>query len=222
MQRFFGSSGKKAPPPSLSEQVSSMDSRRETIEGKIAKLDADLLKLKEQMAKQRPGTSAYEGLKRQAMQVLQQKRQYEQQRNNLQSQSFNLEQTAFTVDSLKTTTETVAAMRLASKEMKTQMKAIKVDRVEDLHDELADLMEQSSEINEVLSRSYDTPDVLDEDDLEAELAMLGEGSGDLYSSLSEAEAATPSYLADLPSPSVKEPEATAAANKPMEYLPMSQ
>lgn len=42
-----------------------------------------------------------------------------------------------------------------------------------MQDELADLMEQADEVQEALGRSYNTPE-LDEDDLAAELEALGD------------------------------------------------
>ena len=45
--------------------------------------------------------------------------------------------------------------------------------MQDLQDELEDLTEQSNELQEVMGRSYDMPDV-NEDELEAELDALGD------------------------------------------------
>lgn len=44
---------------------------------------------------------------------------------------------------------------------------------QDVQDELADLMEQAEEVQEALGRSYNTPEI-DEDDLAAELDALGD------------------------------------------------
>ena len=44
---------------------------------------------------------------------------------------------------------------------------------QDVQDQLEDLMEQSSEIQEIMGRSYGMPEI-DEDDLEAELDALGD------------------------------------------------
>jgi charged multivesicular body protein 5 len=41
-----------------------------------------------------------------------------------------------------------------------------------MQDDLEDMMEDMNEITEALGRSYGTPDYIDEDDLEAELACL--------------------------------------------------
>jgi charged multivesicular body protein 5 len=44
---------------------------------------------------------------------------------------------------------------------------------QDLQDQLEDLTEQSSEIQEIMGRSYGMPEI-DDDELEAELAALGD------------------------------------------------
>ena len=43
MNRLFGSKN-KAPPPNLNDTVANLDSRGDSIDKKIAKLDADLMK----------------------------------------------------------------------------------------------------------------------------------------------------------------------------------
>ena len=91
-----------------------MDSRAESVDKKIARLDAELRKYKvktfqfmlsliltsrniqDQMSKMRegPGKNA---VKQKALRVLKQKKQYENQADNLRSQSFNMEQVHMTV-----------------------------------------------------------------------------------------------------------------------------
>lgn len=56
MKRIFGT-GKKEPPPDLSNAIANIESRGESIEKKIAKLDGELVKLRDQMAKMREGPS---------------------------------------------------------------------------------------------------------------------------------------------------------------------
>lgn len=57
MNRLFGRSKAKEPPPNLTDAISTVDSRGESIEKKISKLDADLVKYKDQMKKMRDGPS---------------------------------------------------------------------------------------------------------------------------------------------------------------------
>ena len=55
MNRIFGRSKPKAPPPNLTDCIASIDDRTDSVEKKIAKLDADLLKLKNKMKNMRDG-----------------------------------------------------------------------------------------------------------------------------------------------------------------------
>ncbi|KAM9337383.1 charged multivesicular body protein 5 [Symphorus nematophorus] len=172
MNRIFGSSKPKAPPPNLTDCIGKVDSRTESIDKKIARLDAELVKYKDQMKKMRDGPSK-NMVKQKAMRVLKQKRMYEGQRDNLMQQSFNMEQTNYTIQSLKDTKTTVDAMKLGLKDMKKAYKGVKIDKIEDIQDQLEDMMEDANEIQEALGRSYGTPEI-DEDDLEAELDALGD------------------------------------------------
>jgi len=191
MNRIFGTSGgaggaAKKEKPTLQGAIQSTDARSNAIEEKIAKLDAELRKSKEQLKKLPPG-GAKNAAQQRAMKILQQKRMYENQRDQLMQQSFNMEQASFVTENLKNTMVTVDVMKQANKEMKKQYKKIDINKIEKIRDEMEDLMEDANEIQEVISRSYDT-DVIDENDLEAELAALGD---EVYEP--EAE---PSYLTE--------------------------
>jgi len=59
------------------------------------------------------------------------------------------------------------------KQMKKDFKNINIEEIDDVQDELADMMEQADEVQDALGRSYNTPE-MDEDELEAELDALGD------------------------------------------------
>ncbi|XP_074477461.1 charged multivesicular body protein 5 [Sebastes fasciatus] len=172
MNRIFGSGKPKAPPPNLTDCIGTVDSRTESTEKKIAKLDVELAKYKDQMKKMRDGPSK-NMVKQKAMRVLKQKRMYEGQKDNLMQQSFNMEQANYTISTLKDTKTTVDAMKTGLKEMKKAYKHVDINKIENLQDDLEDMMEDANEIQETLGRSYGTPDI-DEADLEAELDALGD------------------------------------------------
>ncbi|EDO49015.1 predicted protein [Nematostella vectensis] len=173
MNRLFGKGKPKEPPPNLTDCISNVDSRGESIEKKIAKLDQELLKYKDQMKKMRDGPSK-NMLKQRALRVLKQKKQYENQLEGLRQQSFNMEQANFTTQTLKDTKHTVDAMKTGLKEMKKEYKKLNIDQIEDIQDDMADMMEQANEIQESLGRTYGLPDDIDEADLDAELEALGD------------------------------------------------
>jgi len=172
MNRIFGRAKPKEPPPNMNDMITKIDERGDTIEKKMAKLDAELKKYKDQMSKMREGP-AKNAVKQKALRVLKQKKMYEQQVSNLRQQSFNMEQANYTTQTLKDTQATVKAMQMGLKEMKKEYKKVNIDQIEDLQDDMADLLEQADEVQEVLGRSYGTPDI-DEDELEAELEALGD------------------------------------------------
>lgn len=172
MNRLFGRGTPKAPPPNLTDMVENVDGRAESVEKKIARLDGELRKYKEQMSKMRDGPGK-NSVKQKALRVLKQKKQYESQADNLRNQSFNMEQVNYTTQTLKDTKTTVQAMKTGLKEMKKEYKHIDIDQIEDMQDDMADMMEDANEVQEALGRTYGMPDI-DEDDLEAELDALGE------------------------------------------------
>uniref|UniRef100_A0A8C7KIU7 Charged multivesicular body protein 5 n=1 Tax=Oncorhynchus kisutch TaxID=8019 RepID=A0A8C7KIU7_ONCKI len=172
MNRIFGRGKPKGPPPNLTDCIGNVDSRAESVDKKIARLDVELVKYKDQMKKMRDGPSK-NMVKQKAMRVLKQKRMYEGQRDNLTQQSFNMEQANYTIQTLKDTKTTVDAMKIGAKEMKAAYKNVKIDQIEDLQDQLEDMMEDANEVQEAMSRSYGTPEI-DDDDLEAELDALGD------------------------------------------------
>lgn len=96
---------------------------------KIAGLENDLRKYREQMSKMRegPGKNA---VKAKAMRLLKQKKMYEQQLDNLRGQSFNMEQANFAHQALKDTHTTVIAMKDGMKQMKEEFKKINIDDID--------------------------------------------------------------------------------------------
>jgi len=180
MNRLFGKGKSKDPPPNLGDCISNIDSRGESIDKKIGRLDQELGKYRDQMKKMRPGPGQ-NAIKQKALRVLKQKKMYENQREQLANQSFNMEQSNYAIQSLKDTKSTVDAMKVGVKQFKKEYKNVNIDNIEDLQDELEDMTEQANEIQEIMGRSYGMPEI-DDDELEAELDALGDdlafGEGD--------------------------------------------
>ncbi|OQR79282.1 charged multivesicular body protein 5-like [Tropilaelaps mercedesae] len=172
MNRLFGKAKAKEPSPSLTDCISTVDQRANNVEEKIKKLDIELVKYKEQMSKMREGP-AKNMVKQKAMRILKQKKMYETQRDNLMQQSFNMEQANFATQQLKDTKITVEAMKLGVREMRHEYKKINLNEIEDLQDDLEDMLEQANDVQETLGRPYGMPEI-DDDELEAELAVLND------------------------------------------------
>jgi charged multivesicular body protein 5 len=93
---------------------------------------------------------------------------------------------------------TVDAMKTTTKELKKQYGKINIDKIEKLQDEMADLMDMGNDIQESISRSYDVPEEVDEDELDAELEALGD-EVDFEGAMGEASG-MPSYMLDDTAP----------------------
>ncbi|KAI8909585.1 Snf7 family, partial [Gorgonomyces haynaldii] len=212
MNRFFGTSKPKDPKPTINDAIASTDSRVDSVEVKIKKLDFELVQIKDKMKSMRdgPGKNA---LKQRAMKVLKQKKMYESQRDQLMQQSFNMEQASMATENLKNTMITLDAMKTANKELKKQYKNINVDKIEKMQDEMEDLLEQANELQETLGRSYGVPDDIDEDDLEAELDALGD-------ELLFEEEQEPTYLQETPAPQTELPSENAQDQQPETAIKM--
>ncbi|ODQ53489.1 hypothetical protein SAICODRAFT_79782 [Saitoella complicata NRRL Y-17804] len=191
MNRIFGASRTKAPKPSITDAIQATDSRIDSIEVKIRKLDSELSVLRDRMSRLRDGPGK-NSLKQKAIKVLRQKKLYESQLDTLQQQTFNMEQTALTTENLRNMMVSVDAMQTANKEMKRQYKSFNIDKIERIHDEMADLLEQSNELQSIMGRSYDLQEDIDEDELDAELEALGDELGEEEVGVG----GIPSYLRD--------------------------
>jgi charged multivesicular body protein 5 len=174
-----------------------VDTRIESIDVKLAKLNSELTTYQQRLAKMRdgPGKTA---IKQKALKVLQQRKMYESQRDQLQQQSWNMEQAGMMQDNLKNTMTTVDAMKTTTKELRKQYGKVNIDKIEKLQDEMADLMDMGNDIQESISRSYDVPEEVDEDELDAELEALGD-EVDFEGSMGEASG-MPSYMLDDTAP----------------------
>lgn len=54
---------------------------------------------------------------------------------------------------------TVAAMQAGLRTMKTEYKKMDIDKIDNLQDEMEEMLEMNNEVQDALSRQYDTPDV---------------------------------------------------------------
>lgn len=208
MNRLFGAKS-TTPKPTLGSAISTVETRIESLDVKLAKLTAELTAYQQRLAKMRdgPGKTA---IKQKALKVLQQRKMYESQRDQLQQQSWNMEQAGMMQDNLKNTMTTVDAMKTTTKELRRQYGKIDIDKIEKLQDEMADLMDMGNDIQESISRSYDVPEEVDEAELDAELEALGEEVE--FEGIGESSG-VPGFMLDDAAPPqfIDEPPETAAS-----------
>ncbi|KAK3711062.1 Vacuolar protein-sorting-associated protein 60 [Vermiconidia calcicola] len=204
MNRLFGAKS-NAPKPTLNSAISNVDTRIESIDVKLAKLNSELQTYQQRLARMRdgPGKNA---IKQKAVKVLQQRKMYEGQKDQLQQQSWNMEQAGMMQDNLKNTMATVDAMKTTQKELKKQYGKVNIDKIEKMQDEMADLMDMGNDIQESISRSYDLPEEVDEAELDAELEAMGDevyldsggiGEGEIPGFLTES-AGPPQFVDEAP------------------------
>ncbi|KAI5859172.1 Snf7-domain-containing protein [Tricharina praecox] len=207
MNRLFGSKN-TAPKPTLTGAISNLDTRIESVDVQLAKVNAELMTFQQRISKMRDGPGK-QAMRQKAMKVLQRRKMYETQKDQLEQQSWNMQQAGMMQDNLKNVMVTVDAMKTTNKELKKQYGKVNIDKIEQMQDEMADLMDIGNDIQESISRSYDIPDEVDEAELDAELEALGEevelgGGWEAESSTSlpgflEDADAVPSFLDEPPS-----------------------
>ncbi len=169
-----------------------LDTRTDSIDVKLAKVNAELSTYQTKLSKMRDGPGK-QAIKAKALKVLQRRKMYETQREQLQQQSWNLEQAGMMQDNLKNVMTTVDTMKTTNKALKQQYGKINIDKIEKMQDEMADLMDMGNEINESISRAYDVPEDVDEAELDAELEAMGE---DMAFEQEMGVSETPGFLTD--------------------------
>ena len=187
--RFFGK--KKPEPvkgPSLDEANSGMEVRIKSIKEKIQDCDKELAQLREAIRTSRGSSQTMN--KQRAVQILKRRKMYSSQLEGLMGTQFNVEQMSFATQNIQDTLITVGAMKEAHKLQTQQIKNLKIGDIENIMDDMADLMEDTEEINEVMSRNYACD--IDEGDLESELDELD--NTDFMEDLNKDSLAAPSYL----------------------------
>ncbi|KAI5777484.1 Snf7-domain-containing protein [Geopyxis carbonaria] len=99
MNRLFGAKT-AAPKPTLQGAITNLDTRLETIDVQLTKINAELSTYQQRMAKMRegPGKNA---LRQKAMKVLQRRKMYESQKEQIEQQSWNMQQAGMMQDNLK-------------------------------------------------------------------------------------------------------------------------
>ncbi|KAF1813569.1 charged multivesicular body protein 5 [Eremomyces bilateralis CBS 781.70] len=212
MNRLFGATS-AAPKPSLNDAVKNIEDKAGGVDIKLAKLNSELSAVNDRLKRMREGPGK-QTVKKKALGLLKQRRQYEGQLDQLRQQVNNMEQAGMMQDNLKNTMVTVDAMKTTTRELKKQYGKVNIDQIERLQDEMADLMDIGNDIQESMSRSYDVPEDIDEEDLEAELEALGDemeheatlgGAEGVPSYLMEDTAAPPQFIDEPPETSkVKE------------------
>lgn len=155
-----------------------MDMRIAYNEERMKKLDAEISSLRVALNNAR-SPAEKNRIKQKAVRALKQKKILENQQEQMYQQQSVLDQTQFMTQQIQDTSVQIQALRSAKATMDREMKGFDVDSIEDLQEELEDMFYSNVEIQDVLSRQYELPLGMDDDELEQEFLnleddMLGE------------------------------------------------
>jgi len=173
--RLFGAGGSKpsSQPQStdlnssiqkLRQTIQTLDKREEHLEKKIAECVA--------RAKQKSKNRDKKG----ALFELKKKKQLENQLQTIQGKKLNLETQIMTLEDAYLNKETFSAMQTSAQAMRSAINDSDMERADELMEDINEAMDQVHEMNDAMSQPLGA--VMDEDELEAELAELEEMEAD--------------------------------------------
>merc|ERR1712154_557820 len=124
------------------------------------------------------------GDKKGALYELKKKKQLENQLNSIQGKKLNLETQIMGLEDAHLNKETLKAMKTSANAMKATVKESDLDKADELMEDLNEAMDQINEMNEAMAQPIGQ--MMDDDELEAELAELEELEADeLLNDMSE-------------------------------------
>jgi len=182
---------KQAPPPKesiakLRETLDMLEKREQFLQKKMDKEVGEAKKYMQQKNK------------RAALMCLKRKKTYESQMEKIAGARMTIEQQVMTLEGANVSLEAMNAMKMGAQSMKSIHKDMNIDQVDDTMDEIREQMDIANEINEAISQPLGG-DVLDEDELLAELEDLEQES------LDEQLLGTKTPVAAMPSAPTKAP-----------------
>ncbi|ERS97637.1 hypothetical protein HMPREF1624_05808 [Sporothrix schenckii ATCC 58251] len=174
MNRLFGTRSKDPKADAIAELNKASASANEGLESKetkIAALDAKLAVVSSKMNKLPPGR-AKQKLRQDAIEILRERKLYENLRKNYKGQLWTMDNARGMTDSSANTIAVVGALNTANKNLRKQLGKVDLDKIDKIRDELDELQYLNNDIQEALS--WDVPEDVDEDELDAELEALGQ------------------------------------------------
>ncbi|CAL8072898.1 unnamed protein product [Orchesella dallaii] len=157
----------------INDIVKSTDEKATEIDRKIEHCDAELRKINAQMRNSVSGVSK-RSLQEKARGILMRKKRFELQAEQLRDKSFNMDSLAMTITAAEDASTIATVMQKGAKQLKKQLKKIDVDAIEQTQDELADLIELTDDVQSAISKNYDIPEDIDDDELNSQLELLGD------------------------------------------------
>jgi len=170
--RLFGSNQPHSKPQvdlnASIQQLRAASQQLEKREGHLEKKIQQCLQVAKEKSKRRDKKGALFELKK--------KKQLENQLQSIQGKKLNLETQIMTLEDAHLNKQTLAAMKTSANALKSTVKESDLDKADELMDEINEAMDQVQEMNEAMSQPIGP--VMDENELEAELAELEELDAD--------------------------------------------
>lgn len=200
MNRIFGYGNKKSHDQLLQESNQSMNQAQQSLSNRISQLDTQIAQLNFQLQNIQKNlqrsNNKQPSLRKQALKILNKRKQLENMKDSLDSQSWSMTQAQLTNDNLQNTMITINALKQTNNAMKAQYGKINIDKLQDMQDEMLDLIEQGDELQEVLAMNNNSGELDDISDaeLDAELDALAQEDFTLPTSENSLGNDMPSYL----------------------------
>jgi len=166
--KLFGGKGGKDDPVSTGEAIQKL---RETEDMLMKKQDFLEKKITEEVTTARKNAKTN---KRAALQALKRKKRYDNQLQQIDGTLSTIEMQREALEGANTNTAVLTTMNDAAKALKRANNELDVDKVHDMMDDIAEQQDVAKEISDAISNPVAFGQEFDEDELEAELDMLGE------------------------------------------------
>ncbi|CAI1861632.1 hypothetical protein SEUBUCD646_0B05840 [Saccharomyces eubayanus] len=199
MKRIFGYGNKKSHDQLLQESNQSMNQAQQSLSNRISQLDTQIAQLNFQLQNIQKSlqrsNNKQPSLRKQALKILNKRKQLENMKDSLDSQSWSMTQAQMTNDNLQNTMITINALKQTNNAMKAQYGKIDIDKLQDMQDEMLDLIEQGDELQEVLAMNNNGElDDISDAELDAELDALAQEDFTLQTTESSLGNDMPNYL----------------------------
>jgi charged multivesicular body protein 4 len=174
--RLFGGGGNNG--AKAKQQAPDLNTSIQQLRGAINQLEKREVflqkKIEQCLAKAKQRSKARD--KKGALFELKKKKQLESQLQSIQGKKLNLETQIMALEDAHLNKETLKAMKTSASAMKAAVKEADLDKADELMDDINEAIDQVQEMNEAMSQPIGA--VMDDDELEAELAELEEMEAD--------------------------------------------
>jgi charged multivesicular body protein 4 len=171
--RLFGTNQtkKKVAAPNLNDSIQQLRQAVTQLEKREVHLDKKI-----QVCLNNAKAKSKRRDKKGALFELKKKKQLENQLQSIQGKKLNLETQIMALEDAHLNKETLKAMKTSANAMKATVKESDLDKADELMEDINEAMDQVNEMNEAMSQPLGQ--MMDDDELEAELAELEEMEAD--------------------------------------------